>query len=219
MRLTSIVAATAIGTLGGLLLIASGASVQAQPSAVADDFEADLAQWTGKNGGGHHGVIVVDPLNPSNHSLTFSSTNNTGDIFSMEIPTGDAETYILGFDFLGLPDSGGISRTVDGYIGVSSGLPGQPRWLAGVCEDNGIAVRLLADGQWHNYSVAFSPGVLFQPAVPRMRVMLEEWDGAASLTCSPGTPGASLFDNITLAPEGVVSEGVQTWGVVKGLYR
>jgi hypothetical protein len=219
MRSASIAAAAAIGVLGGLILIASAARVEAQPSVVAEDFEGNLAQWTGKSGGSHYGVIVADPLNPNNHCLTFTSTNNSGDIFSMAIPTGEAATYVLRFDYLGLLGPGGLPQHVDGYIGVSSDLPGQQKWLGGVCEDSGIAVTLAADGLWHSYSATFSPSILFQPAVPSMRVMIEEWDGAASPTCAAGIPGASMFDNITLAPEGVVQESTQTWGTVKGLYR
>lgn len=204
---------TAGGLLFATLLYLAGAQAAiAQPSAFADDFENGLSAWTGKGGGSHYGHVVPDPQNSANHCLSFTASDNSGDIFSASIPADAALTYILRFRFLGLSGSGG-------YIGVSAGLPGDHKWLSGTCWDNNILVLLVADGTWREYSIEFSPSTLFQPMASELRVMIEDWDGAASGYCPGATPDASFFDDVSLAPSGVVPADDSSWGFVKGLYR
>lgn len=188
-------------------------------SVFVEDFESDLSQWVGRGGGGHNGIMVVDPLNPTNHCLTFTATTNTADLLGLEIPTAGAPRYQVSFDFLGFPEQDGIVQPLGGFIAVVSGDGGNGISIAGTCYDNNIQVLLVCDGSWHSYTVSFDPSVIFPPPYENMRIMVEDWDGAASLSCPGGTPGGSLFDNIVLAPEGSVPGDTRTWGGVKALYR
>lgn len=40
----------------------------------SENFERGLSQWVGKEGAGHHGVIVKDPIE-GDHALTFRKLN------------------------------------------------------------------------------------------------------------------------------------------------
>jgi len=79
---------------GGLLLF--GAPLSAA-TVFYDDFESgSLSQWTGRNGGAHHGDIVVDSMDPANHVLTFNQLNSGGDIFSVAtFPSSVAPSFNL----------------------------------------------------------------------------------------------------------------------------
>ena len=45
-------------------LVVACPSTYANSIIFIEDFSGDLAKWTGKAGGAHHGAIVADPLNP-----------------------------------------------------------------------------------------------------------------------------------------------------------
>ena len=163
-----------------------------------EDFEDDLSQWVGKGEGAHNGVIVEDPLRPGNHVLTFTALNAGGDVFGSEVMVTPGQTYILMFDYLGLPDRGGQPGNLGGFVGFAEDTPGQHRWPAGtVLCCGGEDDPLIDDGEWHTYSIVidpFEPGPFYSglPSGNTIRVMLEDFSG------SGGVAGDVFFDNIWL---------------------
>ena len=185
-----------------------------------DDFEFGLVQWTGKSGGPHHGIVVADPLNPANHVLSFDATVNTGDIFSPEIAVSLGSSYILSFDYLGVPVLGTPADDTGGMIGISNGTPGDDlRWFAGTIDDNYIVLEVIDDGQWHSYSITFDAYAELSIPSGTLRITLEDWDGAACVACTPGVSGDAFFDNVRLQPVGPVPADETTWGRIKTLYN
>ncbi len=81
-----------------------------------EDFETGLDGWIGKEGGPHSGILVVDPLRPSNTVLTFTETTTYGDIFG-EFITPPSGVLTLAFDYLGLEQEGSIPGDLGGFIG------------------------------------------------------------------------------------------------------
>jgi hypothetical protein len=182
-----------------LLLVAIPS--RAQSTLFADNFESgNLNQWTGKLGLPHHGQIVVDPLNPSNHVLTFTSGAAGGDIFNASPISlvGLQPRFILSFDFLGLPIGGVPPLEYGGFAGITTDPDGvlPHYWLAGTFLDAlnvppTVATVLTADGQWHHYTVDFTEVVLSNN-LTSIQVMFEDWYDRLSI------PGDVYFDNIRL---------------------
>ncbi len=122
-------------------------SIASANSIFSDDFNrTDLNPsgsplWVGKDGTtttGISGKIVDDPISPPNRVLTFTGTNEGGDIFaSTSFAVTPGTTYTLNFDYLGDPAnglSGGNSVDLlvwpmDSLV-IITGSPGpQPRSL------------------------------------------------------------------------------------------
>lgn len=164
-----------------------------------DDFEGDLSQWVGKQGGQHHGLIVQDPLQKNNHILTFTERNGSGDIFGWEVQVTEGLTYQLEFEYMGNPTSGGNPDNLGGFIGFAEDTPDGHRWLAGTAFNGGAEdAQLIDDGEWHTYSIKFDPyvgGIAYfpPPSNGTIRVMVEDYSG------SGGVAGDAFFDNIRLS--------------------
>jgi len=188
-------------TLPGLLLVlVSGAiPVRAQVTLFADNFEnGNLNQWTGKFGLPHHGQIVTDPLNPTNHVLTFTLVNAAGDIFSASpiSLTGLPARFILSFDFLGLPIGGVAPSEYGGFAGIAADSGVIYDWLAGtylaaLTVSVPVATVLAADGQWHHYEIDFTD-VVVAKNLTSIQLMLEDWYDRGSI------PGDVYFDNVSV---------------------
>ena len=155
-----------------------------------EDFETDLSNWTGKNGGSHNGLIVADPLE-GDHALTFSALNSGGDIFSVLTFTGGS--YTLEFDYLGTCNTGDCG----GFIGYSYDLYpnydiavypwGDAEWIGGT---GGISIYpdLLPDtGGWEHVVINFTTTQELN-----FHLMLEDF-----VTSGPFY-GDAYFDNIRL---------------------
>lgn len=184
-----------------------------------DDFEVDLSKWTGKGGGLHNGIIVDDPLNPANHCLTFTSCNNSGDVFGLEVQVQEGDVYVLRFDYLGLELPGSEPGNLGGLLGISEDTPGLHRWLAGTTPDNNVVLELLDDGVWHSYAIEVDPYETFTPSNNTIRVMLEDWDSAGlPPPLPPVVPGDAFFDNVSVEL-GPISKEPGSWGRIKRLYR
>ena len=178
-------------------------TIQEEEFLFVDGFEGDLSQWVGKEeeGGSHHGVIVDDPLQPGNHVLSFTERVAAGDVFGPEVTVTEGYTYVLTFDYLGLPIPGSPAGNLGGTVGFAEDTPGRVRWLAGTTLGSGIEDDpLIDDGQWHTYSIGFHvfdtvdyKGQVFSPGDPpsnnTIRVMLEDYSVP---------PGDVFFDNIQL---------------------
>ena len=187
------------GLLLTLLLIAIPG--RAQSALFADNFESgNLNQWTGKLGLPHHGQIVIDPLNPTNHVLTFTAGAAGGDIFndSQISLVGQPQHFVLSFDFLALPIGGVPPLEYGGFAGITTDPDGvlPHYWLAGTFFDAlnvpaTVATVLTADGQWHHYAVDFTEVVLSNN-LTSIQVMLEDWYDRLSI------PGDIYFDNVRL---------------------
>lgn len=170
-----------------------------------EHFEGDLSKWTGKFDGEHHAIIVKDPVRQGNHVVTFTALNFAGDIFSQEVRVKDGFTYELRFEYLGLPDLGGVPDDLGGAIGFGEGLDELgsrflectiPILCCG-CEQ----IQLIDDGQWHKYSIEFDPfepGEFYDgnPDNGTIRVRVEDYVN------SGGLAGDVFFDNILLIPKG-----------------
>jgi len=188
-------------TLPGLLLVlVAGANpVRAEVTLFEESFEnGNLNQWTGKFGLSHHGQIVTDPLNPTNHALTFTLVNAAGDIFSASPISlaGLPGRFILSFDFLGLPVGGVAPSEYGGFAGIASGSGVTYFWLAGtylpaLTVPFPVATTLAADGQWHHYEVDFTD-IATANNLTSLQLMLEDWYDRGSI------PGDVYFDNVRL---------------------
>jgi hypothetical protein len=159
-----------------------------------DTFESgNLDQWIGKSGAPHQGQIVSDPLNPANHVLTFMGVNFSGDMFTaLPLNVSRPRQYILSFDFLGLPGS----EENGGFIGIADAPNSfsQQFWLGGtypgaLTAPPSVATTLVADGQWHHYSIDFTE-VITANGLTQTLLMLEDWFNFGSI------PGDAFFDNL-----------------------
>lgn len=166
-----------------------------------DGFDRGLAWWTGRNGRGRgHGEVVQDPTlggsgmtGPRNRVVRFSTPVAAGDLFSVELDVDPAATYLLTFDYLGLPLPGSDPQNTGGFIGLSAGMAREHIWLAGT-EPWYDALQLIDDGAWHSYAIHIVPGDLLSlPENGRIRIMLEDGEVAG------GVARDAYFDNIALA--------------------
>jgi hypothetical protein len=187
-------------TLVASLIITSTAIAAQNNVLFEDDFEAgNLNQWTGDVHGIHNGLIVVDPLRPGNHVLTFKQLDANGNIFS-DAPiliSSEGQQVVLSFDYLGLPGEGSIAGNLGGFLGVASSVDfwwSGRYWLAGTTPlgfNTSMGVELVDDGSWHHYEIDLTP-LLKETDLAELHVMIEDWNE------SEGVPGDAYFDNIRL---------------------
>jgi hypothetical protein len=179
----------------------------------SDDFEGGLGQWSGKNLGGHSGVIVVDPHNPENHVVTFMQTTDRGDIFSQEIHVTNGEMLVLHFDYLGLPVVNSIPGSYGGFVGYADDTDPETQrgcWLAATDPISEADPILIDDGTWHSYTVIFDPYDIFTPVGGVIRIKVQDHIDPT---------GDVFFDNFLVERLGPVATKESTWGRVKALYR
>ncbi|HPC94544.1 MAG TPA: hypothetical protein PLU87_06360 [Sedimentisphaerales bacterium] len=184
-----------------------------------DDFESgSLSAWVGKDGTStsHHGQIVSDPLDASNHVLTFSQTNWGGDIFATAagFAVTAGQKYTISFEYLGDPTKGGTSGDLGGYAGISSGFPGTHKWYYGTGTVSGAAPVLADDGQWHSYSYTFTATAGMNP----VHLMFEDFylQGYSLANVA----GDVYFDDVRLVPvPGAVLLGMLGLGVAGARLR
>jgi hypothetical protein len=174
--------------------VAFAAQVLSVRTTFREDFELGLEGWTGRGDGRHFGLIVSDPLNPSNRVLTFSRGGTAGDIFSDEIFVDQDAEYELSFDYLGIVVPGSAASNHGGFIGISEALPGRHVWIAGT---DPLHARndLVDDGTWHTYTFRFRPSSHLTAPLGRLRLMLEDAQSPGGL---PGAVGDAFFDNVHL---------------------
>ncbi len=125
--------------IGAILTILLGPLViNAQRVLFSEDFESDLSQWIGTYAGPHSGVIVLDPLDPSNQVVAFRELTGFGDIFSYEFRVIRGEIYVLHFDYLGLPMEGSVFGNLGGFAGwAEDDIP-----TLGICASSGLQFGL-----------------------------------------------------------------------------
>ena len=158
-----------------------------------DNFESGLGQWVGKSGGPGDGITVTDPVNAGHGNvLTFTALNNSGDIYTTST-LSPGQGFVLSFDYLGLPNLGGNSNDLGGFIGISANLNpfnlGTDHfWLAGTENNYGVVQVLPGDGAWHHYDLLISGSPLAS-----FHVMIQDYD------FSGGVPGDVFFDNVTVS--------------------
>jgi hypothetical protein len=210
MHLTKLLSCTALTALlsGGYL--AHGTTV----SSFADNFESgSLSQWTGKNAGPHSAYITLDPLNSSNHVLSFSQVIGAGDIFSINTLT-TTSTFTVSFDYLGTPALGYPGN--GGFFGISADFPGTHYWVAGT-GNYPAPIQLIDDNTWHSYTLVFSSPI----GVP-VHLMFEDFLSPANnaffdnisyhdTNVPPANPGSNVPDSgstlalLTLAAGGIAT--------------
>lgn len=168
-----------------------------------ENFESNLNNWTGKNYGAHHGVLVSDPLRTGNKVLSFNALDNGGDIFhtnGLLLTVG--KTYRISFEYLGLAKTGSISDNYGGFFGLSDIVGDSMRgnhWLFGTKSNyTGLRGHLIDNGQWSSYSYTFEwQRQEIEALDDRVHLMMEDW------ISSRGVAGDVYFDNISfvLVPE------------------
>jgi len=160
----------------------------------SDDFEGGSlspALWL-ING---HGQIVTDPLNASNHVLSFSALGAGGDIFSVPLDLSAPEIS-LSFDYLGLDSTPSVGTNTGGFVIVD--LPNSFLGFSLLGTSSAGNPKLsdmlnLAPGVWHHISVTFAPSLV--AAGDGSKITFEQW------VSSPNAAGNAFFDNIQLTPE------------------
>jgi Bacterial Ig-like domain (group 1) len=157
-----------------------------------DTFEDGLQQWTDGPHRAHSAEIVADPRRAGNSALRFRQLGAGADLLSVPIPTSRGTTYLLRFDYLGMPTSA-VPDDLGGYIGVTDAVRGRQLWLAGT-NARRARVTVEDDGRWHSYSVGFSMEDGLEPG--DVRIMLEDFDQPG------GIAGDSYFDNVAVVVRG-----------------
>lgn len=172
-----------------------------------ENFEGGLLKWTGKYGEPQDsGLIVEDPYRPGNSVLKFHRLTFGGAFFSEQVKVVPGKTYVLSFEYLGMPSKAGTLDDLGGFVGFADDIalagqhtgPDKLRWLAGTklccgAEDD----PLVDDGQWQTFSVRFDPfrdryGESWTIKNNTIRVVLEDFWG------SGGIAGDVYFDNIKI---------------------
>ena len=110
------------------------------------DFEGtdDLTNdWIGRDGGGYHsGKIVQDPLDPSNHAVTFGRTYFMGDLFTKQrFPGGSAVTFRVYS-----PSTFQEAERTGACLGYAEGLPGSHDWS--FCDASGYTGSVHKRNVW-----------------------------------------------------------------------
>jgi hypothetical protein len=164
-------------------LLCTVASASAQTTITVDNFEnGNLSAWTPLSSG----QIIVDPLNPSNHALHFTTRGDGGDIWTATSYFATGTDWWLSFDYLGLGTNTG------GYIGwdTDTANAGTERWLAGTPLSGGADSLLIDDGTWHHYVIHLIRGVNLTAGAKYLKA--EDWQGGDSIA------GNAYFDNIVI---------------------
>src|SRR5213594_1311303 len=102
---------TSVAKWFGFLCIGSLPVFAAQRTVLFEDrFESgNLDQWVGDVHGPHDGQIVADPLDKTNHVLSFTALDANGNLFSAApIPLTNNQKYAVSFDYLGLAQEGSV---------------------------------------------------------------------------------------------------------------
>ena len=161
-------------------------SAQAAPmNAFSDNFEGTLSAWTDRNpGASPDSAIFADPLRPGNHVLGFNRTQAAGSIYTTDLVTTSGQ-FTVSFEYLGLPNLGGVPGDLGGFFGISLGFPGDHFWVAGTLDSYGTPVVLIDDGTWHSYNLTFS-----SPIGQQVHLMFEDFSGSGNVA------GDAFFDNI-----------------------
>jgi len=186
--------------------------VFAQEVLFEDEFEGDLSVWETFG----YGIIVVDPLDPSNHALSFTQTAAAGNMFTPAFICNPLSTYVISFRYLGNAggeDTGGYLWLIDPLYGNVDSCP-----VWGTQPENSN-YELIDDGQWHQYQLAFQVTDFFDPIGGTLQITVEDWNGSAGSNPPPNIAGDALFDYIRLYELGAVENEAASWGKVKALFR
>lgn len=184
-------------TATAALLLTTLISTRADIVLFSDSFEAgNLNQWTAKPGDTAQGVIVADPLNPTNQVLSFAAVKFGGDVFSSApVAVTAQQKIILSFDFLGLPNTVENGAFL-GVVPTPAADPSAFVWLASTypAEINAppsAATPLTADGVWRHHEIDLTD-VIAAGGLTNLHLVLEDWAGLGSVA------GDVFFDNLTL---------------------
>ena len=156
---------------------------------VSEDFESASGLFDGNWAANASGVVLIDPLNSSNHVLGFTSLDFGGDLFSVQIASSAAPNYFLSFDYYVPSQPGG------GFVGVYD--TGGVQWLAGNCNGcypSQTSLDGLPAGQWNHVNIEFANRF---PSSGTIYLALEQY--------TVGTPPSALFDNIVISDSGFAS--------------
>jgi hypothetical protein len=154
----------------------------------SENFESVSGLADGNWASNTSGIVLVDPLNSSNHVLGFTADEGGGDLFSVALASSTAPDYFLSFDYYVPSQPGG------GFLGVDD--PGE-LWLAGNC--NGcfatpFPLDSLPAGQWNHVQIEFANT---EVGVGTFNLKLEQY--------SVGNPPSAYFDNIVISDTGFSS--------------
>ena len=165
-----------------------------------DSFENGLSQWGGKNGGAHHGILVIDPFDSNNTVLSFNQLIAGGDLFTLDaFSLSLDQSYQLSFDYLGLAQERSRAGDTGGYVGFSVDMPGNHSWHWATGSASGSQDVLIDNGRWNSYTFEFTSADI--GIGESVRLMLEDFSG------SRGVSGDAFFDNIYFAPASIPAPG------------
>lgn len=195
------------------LLILIPILASSQSVLLDENFEGDLSNWDPVG----YGIQVPDPLNPANQVLSFSATDDSGNMWSMPLTVASGVTYVFEFKYLGNAgggDTGGYLWLWDPVLQFSSLGP-----VWGTQPENSD-YELIDDGAWHSYQLTFTVPEVFDPSSGSIQIVVEDWNGAAGGGWAPpNIAGDAFFDDIQFYEQGAVGNVALTWGTVKTLYR
>ncbi len=159
-----------------------------------DDFESgSLSKWTGKSFGAHDARIAVDPLDPTNHALTFDTLESAGEIFTAEmIDFNDSGIAFVNFDYLGFSRGGSSFNNYGGFAGFAAATPGEHHWTHGTLGSSTTRIDMKDNNRWHSYSFEIHQRTVFGGDAPGFFLMFEDFAG------SGGVAGDVYFDNIVV---------------------
>jgi len=197
-----------------VLLAAIATALPAQAANFLEDFEGGLAQWTGKSGGSHTGLLIADPLNSGRGQvLSFDHFGYGGDLFSAN-SISNSGPVTISFDYLGLADHDSVPGDLGGFLGIAYSLTPISEghdiiWYAGTVDSYpSLLTTLTDDGLWHRYQFTVDG-----TALGAFRLTMEDFSGSGGSACDV------YFDNISViaTPEQVPEPTAATLGLIGGL--
>lgn len=157
-----------------------------------EDFENGLSKWDTYL----YPITVQDPLNSSNHVLTFTQSMGGGDIFSKAqfVNTNPSSAFTMTFDYLSTDYS---NMNGGGFVGIDldgvHDLSDPHIWLLGNQNYGAVDNLPQSNGQWVTVNYTFLPG----SGYPQFHLMLEDYR-------SPGQD--AFFDNFRLYDHAPIPE-------------
>ena len=144
----------------------------------SDTFQGNLSEWAIQGSG----VIVPDPLDPSENALAFTRLGSGGDLWSPVIPGTGAGTYTLGFYVLG---DCGESSGCGAFFGIQTVASGE-HWLAADTSWGGLVDQFPDTDTWEWVTFTFTADSAFQ-------VKFEDFVGSPNAYAYTAGGGASVY--------------------------
>lgn len=131
-----------------------------------------------------YGQIVQDPLNSSNHVLSFTADKSNGDAFTASsFALTPGATYLFSMKYLAEQGASPYAPYGGAISPFSNSVPGTFFWVFSPS-------NLTADGEWHSISYTFTAPYQGTDSYNPVWLVFEQ---------NEGTPGTLYFDNVSLS--------------------